>query len=26
VYGHDGAELAENFFDAGLLGGTLRHR
>jgi hypothetical protein len=26
VYGHDGAELAEKFFDAGLLGGTLRHR
>jgi hypothetical protein len=26
VYGYDGAELAENFFDAGLLGGTLRHR
>ena len=26
VYGHDGADLAEQFFDAGLLGGTLRHR
>ncbi len=26
MYGHDGAELAEKFFDAGLLGGTLRHR
>lgn len=26
LYGHDGAELAEQFFDAGLLGGTLRHR
>lgn len=25
-YGHDGAELAEKFFDAGLLGGTLHHR
>lgn len=25
-YGHDGAELAERFFDAGLLGGTMRHR
>ena len=26
VYGHDGAELAEKLFDAGLLGGTMRHR
>ncbi len=26
VYGFDGAELAEQFHEAGLLGGTLRHR
>lgn len=26
VYGHDGAELAERFHAAGLLGGTMRHR
>lgn len=26
MYGHDGAELAEQFVDAGILGGPLRHR